>query len=197
MNKKQILSAAVLVLGAGFAACNSSRKMTAAGPKSDCNYASAGSATMNLTPQAAALISGTDLPKEYSVLKAENEKAFFAAAKKEGGTAAIQLPLGCRKFRLSLSETMSPQMAERYPDLVSLKGVSENGADLRLDWDGTSMRGQIIEAGKSFLLEPRTDVGAHVYILYNKDNATTPRRPFEKMVPPSNNRLERMKDVQR
>lgn len=196
MNKKQFLAAAVLVLGVGGASCNSSRKMTAGGPKGDCNYATAGAVTMTLTAEPVSAVSGTNLPKSYTVLRAGNEKAFFKTVRKEGGTAAFQLPSGCRQFKLSLSETMSPQMAERYPDLVSLKGVSEDGTDLRLDWDGTVMRGQILEAGKSFLLEPQAAGSGNVYILFNKADVTLSPRVFE-TTSPAAEKIQRRRDAEK
>lgn len=177
--------------------CAGSQKTASVSSNKDCNYAKAGAVTLNLNADKALQVSGNDLPRSYTVFTADNEKAFFAAAKKQGGTAAIQLPSGCRQFQLSLSETMSPQMMERYPDLISLKGISTDGTDLRLDWDGTHMRGQVLENGKSYLLEPRTARSGPVYILFDKADATTPRRSFEQSTPAGMEQLRRNQDVEK
>ena len=182
MFQKRFSAGLFALFASGFflISCSSSQKTASKAIQKECNYARAGGVVMNLETSRSTQISGNNLPKNYTVFIASNEKDFFQTAKKEGGMAALELPSGCRQFRLSLSGTMTPQMMERYPDLVSLKGNSENGADLRIDWDGTAMRGQIIENGKSYVLEPHASSGKHVYLFFSKDDVTVPSRPFEK-----------------
>lgn len=180
-NKKVFAGGWALAFSCLLYGCAGSQKTTtsaSSGP--DCNYARVGAVMMRLETGSPSQVSGKNLPGNYTVFTADNEKAFFTAAKKLDGTAAIQLPSGCRRFRLSLSDAMSPEMMKRYPDLVSLKGSAADGTDLRLDWDGTSMRGQVVENGKSYLLEPHVTGIQKVYLLYSKDDVTTtPRRSFE------------------
>ncbi len=167
------LASCCLLLGS----CTGGKKTTSAGANPDCNYARVGSVTMHLEAGRPSEVSGNDLPRNFTVFTATNEKAFFAAAKKQGGTALIQLPSGCRQFRLSLSDAMSKELMARYPELVSLKGSSADGTDLRLDWDGTSMRGQVLENGKSYVIEPHVTGGVRkVYLLYGKEDAAAPKR---------------------
>lgn len=91
----------------------------------------------------------------------------------------IPLPAGCTNFSVTVSSTMSPELAAKYPDIISLKGSSEAGADLRLDWDGTQMRGQVILRGDTWLLEPFAAGGKTFYLVYHKADASATKKPFE------------------
>ncbi len=186
--KKAILSCTIGLFAALFGGCTAAKKTISAKSDKGCNIAQADNTIMRLTTASLSTVSGSALPRTYTVFTATGEQSFFEAAR-NGGTAAFTLPSGCKNFRVSLSETMSAELAKRYPNLISLKGNNMEGDDLRLDWDGLQMRGQILTEGKSYLIEPhKTTAGGDAYILFDKADAATPRRPFEEGTRPQRSR---------
>lgn len=126
-----------------------------------------------------------NVPKKYNayIVDAAEWKAFAQKVKERGPgeVTGINLPLptGCTNFSVTVSSTMSPELAAKYPDIISLKGSSEAGADLRLDWNGTAMRGQVILRGDTWLLEPFAAGDKTFYLVYHKADASTTKKPFE------------------
>jgi hypothetical protein len=91
----------------------------------------------------------------------------------------IPMPSGCKGFSVTVSETMSPELAAKYPELASLKGSAPDGSDLRLDWNGTAMRGQVINGGDTWFLEPTVLGSQTFYLIYHKNDAAATKKPFE------------------
>ena len=128
---------------------------------------------------------GVNVPRKYAsyAVDAAEWKAFAETLKRRGDDEVtglnIPLPAGCKRFSVTVSSTMSPELAAKYPDLISLKGSSEDGADLRLDWDGARMRGQVILRGDTWLMEPFSAGGKTFYLIYHKADASATKKPFE------------------
>lgn len=134
---------------------------------------------------ASEVATGVNVPNKYSAFSvdAAEWKAFAETLKRRGHDEVtglnIPLPQGCKNFSVTVSSTMSPELAAKYPDLISLKGNSEDGADLRLDWNGAQMRGQVILRGDTWLVEPFAASGKTFYLVYHKADASATKKPFE------------------
>jgi hypothetical protein len=126
-----------------------------------------------------------NVPKKYASYTVDSvEWKAFAMKVMERGPGEvtglnIPLPGGCKAFSVTVSSTMSPELAAKYPQLASLKGSAQDGSDLRLDWNGTAMRGQVINGGDTYFLEPFVTNGATFYLVYHKADAVTTKKPFE------------------
>ncbi len=119
-------------------------------------------------------------PKNYKSYEVMGAGDFFQRAKAGEQEVMIPLPAGCIPFKTSLSETMSPGLREKYPQLVSLKGSNSAGDDLRLDWNGTDFSGQVLAGGKTYLITHFPQMPATVYGVYEKGDAATQKQPFER-----------------
>jgi hypothetical protein len=166
-----------------LAACTTPRKTASTDGTTGCNQARAGIATLRLTPVERQKIqfARTDqvVPTAYSAYTLSGGTDFFQAAKSQPATAALQLPSGCQTFTVTRSETMSPELARKYPQLVSLKGTGTGGRDLRLEWDGQVLHGQVMETDKTYWIEPYNTASGTVYLLFDKAALPRTPRPFE------------------
>lgn len=80
----------------------------------------------------------------------------------------------CLLFHLESSGTLPAAIQKKYPSLRSLKGFSDQdpSAELRLDFDGTTLKAAIIHDNKTELISPWTDAnGMLYYLLYDKKDA--------------------------
>ncbi|RYD52211.1 MAG: hypothetical protein EOP52_08555 [Sphingobacteriales bacterium] len=170
----------IVILGA---ACTAPQKTVAVESPTGCNLVQAGAATIRLTSvdgkKLQFIRTGQTIPTAYSAYTLTGGSDFFQAAKTQPAQASLRLPSGCQQFTLTRSETMSPELARKYPQLVSLKGGGTGGRDLRIDWDGQVMRGQVIEMNKTYLIEPYNTASGTVYLVFDKADVPTVRRPFE------------------
>ncbi|PZF75028.1 hypothetical protein [Taibaiella soli] len=119
----------------------------------------------------------------YAISTDRQLKAFFIKAKTTAAPFSMPLsgPDDCRAFTTQVSGTMSAELAAKYPEIVSLKGRSDANADadLRLDYDGNQMRGQIIWSGKVYIIDPVKYGNSTVYIVYDKNDTSVPKNSFE------------------
>lgn len=125
------------------------------------------------------------LPKAYTVYRIDNNqlKPFFKSLKENNG-GLINLPVSdttCLTFTLSNSEVMSPSLAKKYPDIVSLKGhtTDNNANSLRLDYDGKKMKAEITRNNEVYFITPWQEGDTIYYLLYNKNDAGYEKVPFE------------------
>ncbi|RYD57443.1 MAG: hypothetical protein EOP56_09045 [Sphingobacteriales bacterium] len=122
--------------------------------------------------------------KTYSLSESPLKRFFETAA--QGKTVKTVVPLGgntgCQLFNVKKSGTMSGPLADKYPGLVSLSGTGINGTgDIRLDFDGTKMNGQVIWKNEAYLISPVTQGSKRYYIIYKKSDATDEKQPFESL----------------
>jgi hypothetical protein len=176
--------AGVLAAGLLLTGCSNSRPVTSKTEEdttitSDCGTAGSLSWKKNTRTKTA-----TDAasPASYSEYTVAGATGFFERAKEGPQDIMVPLPDGCRAFKTSLSETMSPELRKKYPQLVSLKGSNDAGDDLRLDWDGSTFRGQVLTAagGKTYLITPLTGTATN-YMVYDRADSRDPKQPFEKI----------------
>lgn len=128
-------------------------------------------------------------PKSYKVysLDSAQAKSFFNAAKTTGAKTVIPLPAPyeCKSFSLSESGAMSDKLKAKYPDIVSLKGTDDDTkkSDVRLDFDGSKVRGQIIWAGEVYLITPVRGESGYYYMIYAKKDTGEKKQEFETTKP--------------
>ncbi len=125
------------------------------------------------------------LPKAYTAYRvsADEWRAFAAKVKERGPgeRTGLALPMkhGCTAFSTTVSSTMSPELAAKYPALASLQGEASDGAKLRLEWDGSKARAQVLHGSEAWYLEPFDVAGDVFYLLYNKADAPGRKTGFE------------------
>jgi|SRR5690606_16657174 len=129
------------------------------------------------------------LPKKFQMFAVNKQElqAYLTAANVSGVQSIIALPIsegiGCRRFEVSPSGTLSPELAKKYPQLISLKGVSAENeqADLRIDFDGEKMEAQINWNNQIFYISSwPAHSGELYYLVYKKEDSgrtKIPRKP--------------------
>lgn len=124
------------------------------------------------------------LPKRYSIYTTDEKSLqdYMALAGRRGASATeISLPsltaAGCIRFRVSGSGAMSPELAAKFPGLVSLKGngVEDAGASVRLDYDGKLMNAEIRQQEGYYIIAPWKKGSRTYYLLYRKEDSTIKR----------------------
>ncbi|KAA5536567.1 hypothetical protein F0919_02545 [Taibaiella lutea] len=118
------------------------------------------------------------LPKKYIVFEvvSSNLNSNLTLLRKNGGT--ITLPfidsargvLDCLTFKVVNSGTLSKELNDKYPEIVSLKGfdVKNKYNTVRFDYDGTSMNISVICNGINYLYAPYKVKNKVYYLLFKK-----------------------------
>jgi len=138
---------------------------------------------VKLTP--AASKKEPQLPLKYTVYTINNEQmqAFFKAIKTVG-KGSINLPVpgqGCQTFQVEPSGTMSAVLAEKYPEITSLKGTAldnKNGF-VRIDYDTKKLYVEITWNHEVYYLHPWKENNQLWYVLSHKKDTGYEKRPFE------------------
>lgn len=127
------------------------------------------------------------LPLHYLVYTT-NEKQLkdFLVAVKSQPTVHFEIALpspdfACHIFSLTNSGTMSEALAAKFPELVSLKGISreDKSSGLRLDYDGKTMNAEVTWMGKTYFIAPWEKGKKVYYLVYKKEDTGIEKRPFE------------------
>lgn len=124
------------------------------------------------------------LPRKYQIYTTPTGKlkAFMEATGKKH--TDVILPFseepGCQVFSVQPSGTMSPELAAKFPELISLKGVAraDKNATLRLDYNGSELNAEIIWKGVSYIIAPWKKGSRTYYLLYKKEDSGTEKKPF-------------------
>lgn len=84
---------------------------------------------------------------------------------------------GCLDFYVRPSGTLSPGLAAKYPELVSLKGqgIGHKSAAVRVDYNGKEMNAEILWQGTYYIIAPWKKGKKIYYIVYRKQDAGIPR----------------------
>lgn len=179
------------------AGCSSSRKLSGAVACS--NASSTGNSSrvawLHAPKVDTSFVFPFPLPSKYGLyeIAAAELNGFFAFFKGRASDSAqvresvISIPLpapaGCQAFRVRHSDVLSPALQQKYPELVALRGVSaEGGHDLRLEYDGVKMKGQVLWQGQVYLVEPLQPARTgdnYLYMIYAKEDAGIRKRMFE------------------
>jgi len=126
------------------------------------------------------------LPLKFDVYSISNRDldVFMKAAKSQDSSAEmINLPLpggSCYSYRLQPSEIMPEPLAQKFPELISLKGYAteDKAATVRLDYDGKKLQAEITRNGHIYYLAPWPGKEGTYYLLYKKEDAGFEKRPF-------------------
>lgn len=122
------------------------------------------------------------LPTDYEVYIVNKEELTnFFNAFKLGNKTPLSIPILGKTYDFTLTEanTISPELAKKYPDLYSLKGNADN-ATARVNYDGDKLRAEITAKGINYILEPyETKANQRYYLIYNQSNTGYEKVPFE------------------
>lgn len=89
---------------------------------------------------------------------------------------------GCITFHLEPSGVMPEALQKKYPDIKSFKGTtsSDPNAQLRLDFDGETIRAEITHDNKVEFITPwKGNDGTLYYLLYNESDISGSTTPFK------------------
>lgn len=194
VSKGSLVCSLLLLLGAS---CNSAHKTTDSGPVSKqvsvpASCSNAGKTTAQLVwvgvaNPGAAEAKGKVLPSVFETYTIDNNqlKSFFTAARQPDQRTIVSIPIptpvGCQEFEVRNSSALPPELAEKYPDMASLQGIGtvNRAGDLRLDYDGSQLHGQVIWNGQVFLITPVESGGKTLYIIYDKSASNEKKGAFE------------------
>jgi len=125
------------------------------------------------------------LPLKYSVYTINNEQmqAFFKSLK-SAGQGLMNLPVpghGCQPFQVKNSGTMSAELAEKFPEMISLKGTAQQntGGYARVDYDGKKLKVEITWDNETYYIQPWEEEGQLWYVLSDKKDTGYEKHPFE------------------
>ena len=124
------------------------------------------------------------LPEKYTAYTIDDTKleAFMLQlSKAKQKKIALPTNTGCREYTLIPSETMSPELAAKFPELQSYQGqgILEKEETLRLDYDGTNLRANITNESGIFFLDPFETNEGKIYLLFNKNDSGLPKGRYE------------------
>lgn len=129
------------------------------------------------------------LPKKYEVFDviAMGLPGNLALLRKNGGTLTLPFMnidkgannVECLTFKVENSGTIPKALNDKYPDIVSLKGVeTTNGANtVRFDYDGVSMNIAVVIDGINYLYAPYKVKKKTYYLLFRKTDNNGSSRP--------------------
>lgn len=123
-------------------------------------------------------------PKQYQVYLLDTTQlnmVFNPSLKNWTVAVPLPEPIGCQIATLQESGTMSAELRQKYPAMLSLAGPAANNAtaDFRMDYDGNKLRGQVRWGADVFILSPFYTDGHVFYIIYNKKESGVNKAPFE------------------
>lgn len=138
---------------------------------------------LNLTPK----VRQTKLPLKYSVYQVNEQdlKAFLLAAQRSTEPLIMFIPVNneCISFKVAASGTMSKELAAKFPDLVSLKGMAthKQGTSVRIDYTDGNLKMEIQDNGQVYLMETWTGKVQNYFLIFDKNDADyikTPNDPY-------------------
>lgn len=136
------------------------------------------------TDDVSALYSGQYLPTKFNAytLKSQQIAKTFEEIK-SGKTNEISLPLNgkCITFVLRPSNTLSPELAEQYPQLLSFQGTNKDNVSetASIDYDGLVLKVYARLNDGIFIIDPVKIQSGFVYLEYNRQESTIPKSPLE------------------
>ncbi|MBX9449631.1 MAG: hypothetical protein KL787_07945 [Taibaiella sp.] len=124
------------------------------------------------------------LPKSYTAYQIdESELRTLMTLVKSGEEEVITLPVNgeCLTFRLVPSGVMSPELAEKFPELQSYRGIGTGQAsDLAsIDYDGKLLRVSVSTGRGTFILDPFEMEDGTYYLMFDKKNSGIPKVKYE------------------
>lgn len=127
----------------------------------------------------------TQLPTKFSayLLNEKDLKAFLKSANQEGKSTIASIPIEnkCIQFKLSQSRTMSKELAARFPDIISLKGISTSSetVSVRIDYKEDNFKAEINDNGKIYFIDTWSGEGRNYFLIYKKEDAGYEKIPHK------------------
>lgn len=131
------------------------------------------------------------LTLDFTALRATLAAPAAASGRKASANVQLTLPLpegGFTQFKLTDSGTLPAALAQRFPQIRSLKGVDDAGRQLRLDVDDNGMQAMVFDqAGGTWLVQPSETLAGQtrkaparsgVYLSYRRADLAAPE-PFK------------------
>ena len=122
-------------------------------------------------------------PKDFKLYKLDYDKMMQQLDASENVVITIPSVDGMLEFTLTNSNTMSPELAAKFPEIRSFKGESKNSDHkLRLDTNEKGLYAEITSTEETQLIAPYVKEMKTYYVLYLKSNLenTNPRdKSFE------------------
>lgn len=114
---------------------------------------------------------------------------FLKSAPVQGDTAKydrvllnVPLPEATEKFAMYHVPVMSPELAEKYPQIRTYEGrsITDPTTSIRLDFGENGANYMVLKAGEQIFLQPVTQGNREIYIIYNKKDVKKHPIDFEK-----------------
>lgn len=124
------------------------------------------------------------LPKSFTAYRIDDsELSTLMALVQSGKEEVITLPVNgeCLTFRLVPSGVMSPELAEKFPELQSYRGIgTRQASDLAsIDYDGRLLRVSVTTSKGTFILDPFEMEDGIYYLMFDKKNSGIPKVKYE------------------
>jgi len=123
-------------------------------------------------------------PYKYKIYRINQDtlQAFFREFRLKNDLGMV-VPAGktCEAFTMRRSGAMSPELQQKYPDIISLQGngINNKAAELRLDWDGTQVKGQLTHNENIYYITPVNSSEGLIYIIYDRKDTAETKEPIE------------------
>lgn len=127
---------------------------------------------------------GFTAPYKYKLYQVNQDtlQAFFSAFRQRSEQGMV-IPVGksCEPLLMRRSGTMSQALQEKYPDIISLQGngTVNKAAELRLDWDGKQLKGQLSHNESIYYITPVNTGEGLRYMIYDRKETAETKQPFE------------------
>ncbi|HSX62078.1 MAG TPA: zinc-dependent metalloprotease family protein [Tahibacter sp.] len=103
--------------------------------------------------------------------------AALRAAVVDGTPFALPHPDGAfAEFVLEDSQTMSPELAAKFPQILSLRGRDAQGNRVRVDLSDLGLQALVFDRDGSWIVQPNTFGAGGDYISFRRADSTTRRR---------------------
>lgn len=124
------------------------------------------------------------LPKSYIAYRIDDDELnALMSLIKSGKEEEITLPVNgeCLTFKLRSSGVMSPELAEKFPELQSYRGIgTRQASDLAsIDYDGKQLRVSVSTSKGTFILDPFEMEDGTYYLMFDKRNSGIPKVKYE------------------
>lgn len=122
----------------------------------------------------------------YTALREKLHATPQAAPVSKTDTLIFEIPLptgGSQSFRITLSNTLSPELAAKYPEIKAWYGVSTNrpSDQIRLEITPKGFTSMILSEQGSLMIDPLCPGDSQFVIVYNKNDLPPDvKEPFEK-----------------
>lgn len=118
----------------------------------------------------------TKLPDKFTIYQLNiNIEPFLKSIINHSAATLVNVPLedSCITFLVTDANTMSPELAKKYPDIYSLKGIAADNSQnsIRINYNDKNLKMEINKAGQIYFLDTWKGKNGFYYLLYKKEDA--------------------------